>query len=94
MIYQVIMQDEYNNLFCLGFYSNLDDAIPDVNDWLSAYSITIDEITEYPSTFGMCFDREIEVDDGESVVYLRGFVYDEEVLRLCMPEDLEAKKNH
>lgn len=43
-IYQVIMQDEYNNLYFLGFYKKLEDAIPDINDWLSIYNIKIDEL--------------------------------------------------
>ena len=75
--YQVIMQDEYNNLYHIGFYDKLSDALPDVNDWLSTYNTKIDEIEEYPSTFNTCFDRDIEVEDGENVVYLRGFIFDE-----------------
>ncbi len=78
MIYQVIMQDEYNNLFCLGFYKNLTDAIPDINEWLSTYDVQIDELSTYPSTFDICFDRDIDLED--CTVYIRGFVMDEEVL--------------
>ena len=74
--YQVIIQDEWNNLYHIGFYDNLSDAIPDVNDWLQSYEVSIDELDEYPSTFSMCFDREIEVYDGESVIYIRGFIFD------------------
>lgn len=75
--YQVIIQDEWNNLYHIGFYDNLSDAIPDVNDWLQSYEASIDELTEYPSTFNMCFDKEIEVYGGESVIYIRGFIFDE-----------------
>ena len=78
MIYQVIMQDEYNNLECLGFYPTLDDALPDINNWLSLYDTSIDSLSEYPSTFSMCFDRDVDVED--CTVYIRGFILDEEAL--------------
>lgn len=78
MIYQVIMQDEYNNLHCLRFYKTLTDAISDVNEWLSLYDTQIDELVEYPSTFGTCFDRDIDLED--CTVFVRGFIMDEEVL--------------
>ena len=80
MIYQVIMQDEWDNLYHLGFFKNLKDAIPEVNSWLSTYNIEIDELTEYPSTFNMCFDRELEAED--VYVRIRGFIFDklEEVI--------------
>lgn len=73
--YQVIMQDEYNNLYHIGFYDKLSDALPDVNDWLSIYNTKIDEIEEYPSTYSNCFDKDIEIEDEEIVVYLRGFIF-------------------
>ena len=84
MIYQVIMQDEYNNLYHLGFYSNLQDALPDVNNWLVPYNIELDELVEYPSTFNMCFDRELESDD--TYVYVRGFILDDIVIDKCHQE--------
>ena len=68
------MQDEWDNLYHLGFFHNLKDAIPEVNSWLTTYNIEIDELSEYPSTFGMCFDRELEVED--SYVHIRGFIFD------------------
>lgn len=74
--YQVIIQDEWNNLYHIGFYDKLSDAIPDVNDWLQSYEVSIDELAEYPSTFSMCFDKEVEVNDGENVIYIRGFIYE------------------
>jgi hypothetical protein len=79
-IYQVIMQDEYNNLYNIGFFDNLQDALPEINEWLSVYGTTIDELSEYPSTVDMCFDREIEVEDGGNYVYLRGFIFDKKAL--------------
>lgn len=73
--YIIFMQDEWNNLYLMGFYNNLDDAIPDINDWLEVYNVKLDlgELTEYPSTFGYTFDKEIETLT-EEVVMVRGFI--------------------
>lgn len=73
--YEVIIQDEWNNLYQIGFYNTLKEALPDVNDFLKTYDVKLDEIKEYPSTFGMCFDMEIETKD-ENVVMVRGFILD------------------
>lgn len=73
--YEVIIQDEWNNLYQIGFYNTLKEALPDVNDFLETYGVKLDEIKEYPSTFGMCFDTEIETKD-ENVVMVRGFILD------------------
>ena len=81
-IYQVIMQDEYNNLYFLGFYKNLEDAIPDINDWLSIYNIEIDELEEYASTYSRCFDRCFDLDEGP--IYIRGFIFDEKDLNVMI----------
>lgn len=70
--YLVIMQDEWNNLYYMGEYKELIDALPDINDFLEAYDIKLDELNEYPSTFGMCFDKDIETNSG--FVMVRGFV--------------------
>ena len=78
MIYQVIIQDEWNNLYHIGFYNRLEDSLKDVNDWLKPYNQQIDEIKEYPSTFNMCFDKEIECDEG--YLYVRGFIFAKEEL--------------
>ena len=62
-IYQVIIQDEYDDLYHIGFYKNLKDSLPDVNEFLfNCYDITIDELKEYPSTWEYVFDTEVEVD--------------------------------
>ena len=71
------MQDEWNNNYLLGYnYKSLEEAIPDVNEWLEIYNITIDEIKEYPSTFGTCFDTELEGSEGEHLM-IRGFIISE-----------------
>lgn len=41
--YQVIFVDEYNNWFELGFYKNLKDAEPDVNNYLDSYCLCEDD---------------------------------------------------
>lgn len=71
--YLVIFQDEFNNLYLLGKYDDLKDAVPDVNDYLEQYNTKIDEITEYPSTFEMAFDMEIENPEEEHIM-VRGFI--------------------
>lgn len=82
-VYEVLIQDEYNNLFLLGFYGSLDDSIDDVNDFLSAYEdegvvfFKKGDIAEHASTFGACFDRPVEwenEDDCPGDVKVRGFV--------------------
>ena len=82
-LYEVMMQDEYDNLYLLGFYESLDDAIEDINDFISAYyedgaiPIKKGDLAEYASTFGACFDREIEwknEDDCPGSIMIRGFI--------------------
>lgn len=81
-IYQVIIQDEYDDLYHIGFYKTLKDSLPDVNEFLfNCYDITIDELKEYPSTWEYVFDTEVEVDNGEAVVTIRGFIFDEDHLK-------------
>lgn len=71
--YIVFIQDEWNNLWWMGEYSKLDDAIPDVNSFLEVYEVSIDELKEYPCTFGAAFDKEIETSSGE-IIMVRGFI--------------------
>ena len=82
-LYESVMQDEYDNLYLLGFYESLDDAIEDINDFISAYyedgaiPIKKGDLAEYASTFGACFDREIEwknEDDCPGSIMIRGFI--------------------
>jgi hypothetical protein len=37
--YEVFIQDEWNNLWLVGFYDNLEDAIPEVNEFLDTYNV-------------------------------------------------------
>ena len=83
--YEVIMQDEWNNLYRLGKYKELKDSIEDINGFLSVYDVTIKEedLKEYASTFGGAFDLDIGMmyEDRDDLVgiMVRGFIlYDEE----------------
>ena len=83
--YEVIMQDEWNNLYRLGEYEELKDSIEDINGFLSVYDVTIKEedLKEYASTFGGAFDLDIGMmyEDRDDLVgiMVRGFIlYDEE----------------
>ena len=82
-LYEIMMQDEYDNLYLLGFYESLDDALEDINGFIGAYyedgAIPLEkgDLAEYASTFGTCFDREIEwknEDDCPGSVMMRGFI--------------------
>ena len=81
-IYQIIFQDEYNNLYLIGFYKNLKDSIRDINEELDSYGAVIDEedLTLYSSSFSECFDLSIknmdryENNDEIPDIYVRGFV--------------------
>lgn len=60
-VYEVIFQDEYDNLNQLGWYGDLDDAIDDINKCLEVYGegkyqLKKGDLKEYPGTFGSCFD--------------------------------------
>ena len=77
------MQDEYDNLYLLGFYDSLDDALEDINGFIGAYeddgAIPLEkgDLAEYASTFGTCFDREIEWENEEDcpgTIMVRGFI--------------------
>lgn len=76
--YFVILQDvTWNNLYYIGNYDKLEDSISDINDNLPE-ELHIDELTEYASTFGMAFDKEIyNEDDEDSEMYMvRGFIFE------------------
>ena len=99
-LYEVMMQDEYDNLYLLGFYKTLDDSIEDVNGFLAAYEddgavpLEKGDLAEYASTFGSCFDREVEWrDDGDcpGTLMVRGFVLSAKAVAGDAGEALGAK---
>lgn len=71
--YIVFIQDEWNNLYWIGEFNDLSNAVPEVNEWLETYNVKIDGLEEYASTFGPAFDKEIETED-ESIIMVRGFI--------------------
>lgn len=82
-LYEIVIQDEYNDFYLLGFYESLDDAIEDINGFISVYDedgaipLKKGDLAEYASTFGACFDREIEwknEDDCPGSIMIRGFI--------------------
>lgn len=83
-IYEILFEDEYNNLYQLGYYKSLDSAISDINSELSTYNIKLKEgdLKEYASTFGSCFDANIGYltgapEDSETYsISIRGFILD------------------
>lgn len=78
-IYQIIIQDEYNNLYHIGFYKQLKDCINDINSFLEIYNVKIEEndLKEYPSTFSSCIDLCLSdlFDDIEPIM-IRGFIFE------------------
>ena len=87
--YEVMFIDEYNNMYLIGFFNNLQDAVPELNNMLKGYEAVdeetgevfepqlgdehIGDLTEYVSTYGTCFDKDICVQEG--CVQIRGFVF-------------------
>lgn len=98
-IYEVWMQDEYSNNYLIGFYHELANAVPAINDFLIPYEAKIDTLPEYPSTFGECFDTEVvrtvenEDDDEWTGVMIRGFIFDSEALGDIICDDDTASEN-
>ena len=72
--------------------------MPAINDFLVPYEAKIDNLEEYPSTFGECFDTEVfretngddDYDDGWTGVMIRGFIFDADTLRniICDDDDI------
>lgn len=100
-LYEVIMQDEYDNLYLLGFYKSLDDSIEDINGFLAAYEddgavpLEKGDLAEYASTFGPCFDREVEWrDEGDcpGTLMVRGFALSAKSVAEDAGEALAAAK--
>lgn len=80
MKYLVFMEDEHFNNYYIGVFKELNNAVPEINKFLSVYGKQIDELTEYMSTYNNCFDEEIEVDE-QTYVWIRGFILSEEDLK-------------
>lgn len=85
-VYQVIYQDEWDNLIQLGFYNKLEDAVNDINNELEEYdiSITKEDLKSHSGMFEECFDLDISLlfDDRDDIpfVKIRGFIFNKEFL--------------
>lgn len=88
-LYEVIMQDEHDNLCPLGFHRAPDDAVGDANGFLAAYEddgavpLEKGDLAEYASTFGSRFDREVERENEEDcpgTIMVGGFVLSAEAV--------------
>ena len=57
-VYEIFLQDAYNNNTLLGFYENLDDAVDDINSYISEEELYLKKgyLRERVSTFGPTFD--------------------------------------
>lgn len=90
-IYEVWIQDVYNNNYLIGFYHHLENSIPEINKFLEPFEEKIGTLEEYPSTFGSCFDRETEAISGKEYgeCMVRGFIFDSELLGNIICDDEE-----
>ena len=85
-IYQVFIQDEWNNNYFLGFYKTLKGSIRDINQFLKVYGVKIksSDLRAHASTLGECFDTCLAdvFEDNEDVacIYIRGFIFDKKDL--------------
>ena len=92
---QVIVQDEWNNLYEIGFYSDLEMALPDINQFLKVYDVEIESgmLSISAGTMGPVFDTNLgdlfpDREDELSGISVRGFVHDfDEVMKRL--EELE-----
>lgn len=94
-IYEIFLTDVWNNNYLVGFYKDLDDAVDDINSYLSneKYYLEKGDLKEYPSTFNYCFDTELysiyhskhpkSIEDDyceDEDMQIRGFILDSEYL--------------
>lgn len=82
-IYQVIIQDEWNNLSLIGFYDDLDDSIDDINEYIEPiYNVKLKkgDLHERAGTFSRVFDTDLgdifEENEDLYGVMIRGFILD------------------
>lgn len=76
-LYEVFVQDTWNNNYWLGWFTDLDNCLEKVNSYIQndKYKLHSGDLKEYPSTFNYCFDREIYDEDSDEVTYVRGFIH-------------------
>ena len=88
--YQVVFVDEYNNWYLIGFFNDLREAEPGLNEMLRDYvgydddgnkcefqfgdDTVLGHLVEYPGTFSPVFDRILDADVG--CIQVRGFIFE------------------
>ena len=88
-IYEVFVQDIWNNNYWIGMFTALDDALDGINSYIYNPTLKLKkgDLQEYPSTFNYCFDKDIYDEDSEDSIYVRGFIHcfvKEEDYRECI----------
>lgn len=86
-VYEVFIIDNWNNIYLIGWYKDLDDAIEGINDHITndKYKLEKGDLKEYPSTFNNCFDTSVydiyqsknsdDEIDYEDDIQIRGFIF-------------------
>lgn len=98
-LFQIIIQDEWNNLYEIGFYSDLETALPDINQFLKIYGVEIKPgmLQVSAGTLGPVFDTNLEdlfpeKEEDLAGISIRGFIHDfDEVMRRL--ESLKPKES-
>ena len=98
-LFQIIIQDEWNNLYEIGFYSHLETALPDINQFLKIYGVEIKPgmLQVLAGTMGPVFDTNLEdlfpeKEEDLAGISIRGFIHDfDEVMKRL--ESLEPKES-
>ena len=82
-LFQIIIQDEWNNLYEIGFYSDLETALPDINQFLKIYEVEIKPgmLKVSAGTMGPVFDTNLEdlfpeKEEDLAGISIRGFIHD------------------
>lgn len=88
--YEVIVNDEWENNYQIGFYNSLDnkDLLNEINSYfkdkvlidengekIEKFELKPGDLKEYVSTYGECFNKNFNFSD-ETFIKVYGFIYD------------------